>query len=467
MLWEIIGSQKKISKRRSMRAKILIVDDEELFLDSLGEALSNNEYKIFKASRGKDAIDGFKKLKPDVVILDVRLPDIDGMKVLQKIKELDADENTTIVIMMTAFSGIKGAVEAIKLGAYDYVAKPFDIEELKIIISRCLESRNIMAEVNQIRAANKQKYNFNNIITNNQSMHKVIGIAKRVSGKSTANVLILGESGTGKELIANAIHYNSPRSDRRLITVNCSSLAPGVIESELFGHEKGAFTGAVKPKKGFFEEADKGTIFLDEIGEIDQKIQAKLLRCIENRTFQRVGGTEDIEVDVRIIAATNKDLLHEVKNEKFREDLYYRLNVVSISLPPLRQRKEDISLLVDYYIREFSCILNKNVTGCTKDVYQILVNYEWPGNIRELRNVIERAVLLCDASIIDSSDLSIELSNNKERSFISKLNDLEEVKLDDIVRMYSENILKRCGQNRSKAACVLGISRPRLNRILK
>ncbi len=458
---------KKLSKNYSMKAKILIVDDEELFLDSLGEALFNCGYKVFKAARGRDAIDGFKKHKPDVVILDVKLPDIDGMKVLRRIKELDAEPNASSVIVMTAFSGIRGAVEAIKLGAYDYVAKPFDIEELKIVISRCLESRNMMAEVNQIRSARRQKYNFNNILTNNHSMQKVIDIAKHVSGKSNANILVLGESGTGKELIANAIHYNSLRSDRRLITVNCSSLAPGVIESELFGHEKGAFTGAIKQKKGFFEEADKGTIFLDEIGEIDQATQVKLLRFIENRTFQRVGGTEEIEVDVRIIAATNKDLLQQVKNEKFREDLYYRLNVVAISLPSLRQRKEDIPLLVNYYIKEFNVVLNKNITGVTEDVYRKLVNYEWPGNVRELRNVIERAVLLCNADMIDSADLSLELSNNKERSFISKLNDLEEVKLDNIVRMYSENILRRCGQNRSKAASVLGISRPRLNRILK
>jgi len=450
-----------------MKAKILIVDDEELFLDSLGEALSNSGYRIFKATRGKDAIERFKKQKPDVVVLDVKLPDIDGMKVLRKIKELDGDSVATIVIVMTAFSGIKGAVEAIKLGAYDYVAKPFDIEELKIIISRCLESRNMMAEVNQIRFARRQKYNFNNIITNNHSMQKVIDIAKRVAAKSNANVLLLGESGTGKELIANAIHYNSPRSDRRLITVNCSSLASGIIESELFGHEKGAFTGAIKQTKGYFEESDKGTIFLDEIGEIDQKTQVKLLRCIENRTFQRVGGTEDIEVDVRIIAATNKDLLREVKNEKFREDLYYRLNVVAISLPPLRQRKEDVPLLVEHYIKEFNVILNKNITSCSKDALDMLMNYEWPGNVRELRNVIERAVLLCNHSMIGTADLSLELANNKEMTSISKLDGLEEMKLDSVVRMYSASILKRYSQNRSKASSVLGISRPRLNRILK
>jgi len=298
-------------------------------------------------------------------------------------------------------------------------------------------------------------------------MQKVIDIAKRVAAKSNANVLLLGESGTGKELIANAIHYNSPRSDRRLITVNCSSLASGIIESELFGHEKGAFTGAIKQTKGYFEESDKGTIFLDEIGEIDQKTQVKLLRCIENRTFQRVGGTEDIEVDVRIIAATNKNLRGEGKNEKFREDLYYRLNVVAISLPPLRQRKEDVPLLVEHYIKEFNVILNKNITSSSKDALGMLMNYEWPGNVRELRNVIERAVLLCNHSMIGTADLSLELSNNKEMTSISKLDDLEEMKLDSVVRMYSASILKRYSQNRSKASSVLGISRPRLNRILK
>jgi len=446
-----------------VKVKILIIEDEELLLQSLGGALSEDGYLTIKAKSGKQGLDLFKRHEPDMVLLDVRLPDINGMKVLKKIKELNLDTSFAVIVM-TAFSGIKGAVEAIKLGADDYIAKPFDIEELKILISRCLASKDIMAEVNKIRSMKKQKYQFNNIFTKNSKMKDIIGIVKRVSAKSNANILLLGESGTGKELFAKAIHYNSQRADCRMVVVNCSALAEGVIESEFFGHEKGAFTGATRQKKGYFEEADKGTIFLDEIGEIDQKTQVKLLRFLEERVIQRVGGTEDIEVNVRIIAATNRDLQSEVRSGRFREDLYYRLNVISILIPPLRERKDDIPLLVEYFIKEFNKILGKSVMGCNHEALQVLLNYDWPGNVRELRNVIERAILLCNEEIILKEDLTPEISN--EKSLAAKVCGQYEKSLDEIIKLYSERMLQICNNNQAKAARALGISRPRLRRIL-
>lgn len=446
-----------------MKAKMLIVEDEELLLQALSGTLSEDGYMTIRAKNGKQGLDLFKRHDPDVVLLDVRLPDIDGMTVLRKIKESGRDANF-VVIIMTAFSGIKGAVEAIKLGADDYIAKPFDIEELKIIVSRCLASKNIMAEVNHIRSLKKQKYQFNNIFTKNSKMKNMIGIGKRISAKSSASVLLLGESGTGKELFAKAIHYNSPRADCRMVVVNCSALAEGVIESEFFGHEKGSFTGATRQKKGYFEEADGGTIFLDEIGEIDQKTQVKLLRFLEERVIQRVGGTEDIEVNVRIIAATNRDLQSETRKGRFREDLYYRLNVISILIPPLRDRKDDIPLLVEYFIKEFNRILGKNVVGCNHEAVKVLLNYDWPGNVRELRNVIERAMLLCNEEIIMKEDLTPEISN--ERSLAAEICSRNEKSLDEIVRIYCQQMLLRCNNNQTKTAQALGISRPRLRRIL-
>jgi len=446
-----------------LRPKILIIEDEELLLQSLSEALTEDGYLTLKTRSGKQGFDVFKRHEPDVVLLDVRLPDMDGMRVLKKIKDSDVEKNYAIIVM-TAFSGIKGAVEAIKLGADDYIAKPFDIEELKIIISRCLEAKNIRAEMNQLRSMKKQRYRFDNILTSNSVMRKKIEIAKRISSRSSANILLLGESGTGKELFAKAIHYNSTRADCRMVVVNCSALAQGIIESELFGHEKGSFTGATRQRSGFFEEADKGTIFLDEIGEMDQKTQVKLLRILEERVFQRVGGTEEIEVNVRIIAATNRDLQKEVAAGRFREDLYYRLNVISILIPPLRERKDDIPLLAGYFIKEFNRSLGKNVIGCNEEALKILLNYDWPGNVRELRNVIERAMLLCNEEIILKEDLSPEISNSKYRT-IEPVN-IKEKPLDEIVKLYSEQVLQRCNNNQTKAAQLLGISRPRLRRIL-
>ncbi|MCK9231387.1 MAG: sigma-54 dependent transcriptional regulator, partial [Syntrophales bacterium] len=309
-----------------MKSSILIVDDETLLLESLKKALSREGYVALTATTGREALRCFEEHAPDLVLLDVKLPDIDGIQVLQRLRKVDTQ---TPIIVMTAYSGIKGAVEAIKFGAYDYIAKPFDVDELKFVVARSLASRRVEAEVDQIRTTKKERYSFANILTVNERMKQIIKLGQRVANNSQSTVLISGESGTGKELFANAIHYNGPRANQPLVAINCAVLSEGVLESELFGHEKGAFTGAIKQKKGLFELADQGTLFLDEIGEISPATQLKLLRFLEEREFQRVGGTRSIEVDVRIIAATNKNLRQNVEDGKFREDLYYRLNVIS------------------------------------------------------------------------------------------------------------------------------------------
>jgi DNA-binding NtrC family response regulator len=447
-----------------MKPTILIVDDEKLLLSSLERALSGNGYNALTAKNGKGALAFFEKHNPDLVLLDVKLPDIDGMQLLRKIKEINVH---CPVIMMTAYSGIRGAVEAIKLGAYDYMAKPFDIEELKFVIARCLESQRAMVEVNEIRSRKKERYSFERILTRNSGMKEIIQLTKRIAVNDKSTVLISGESGTGKELFANAIHYNGPRFNEPFITVNCAALSEGILESELFGHEKGAFTGAVKQKKGFFELADKGTLFLDEIGEISHKTQVKLLRFLEERNFQRVGGTENIDVDVRIITATNKDLLEEVSQGNFREDFYYRLNVISIHLPPLRERKDDIHLLVERLIANYRITFNKTAKKCDDQALRILLDYDWPGNIRELRNIIERTVLLSDNDIITPADLPLEIVNKHVRSEAAQIEHLDPISLDTLIKLYAESMLARSGDNKSKTASALGITRQRLRRILR
>ena len=446
-----------------MKQTILIVDDEKLLLKSLEKALSKDGYRVLTSANGREALGCFEKNLPDLILLDVRLPDIDGMQVLRRIKEMDSN---SAIIVMTAFSGIKGAVEAIRLGAYDYIAKPFDIEALEFIIARCLESQKIVAEVNHIRSTKKERYSFDRIITDNTRMKQLIELSKRVAINNQSTVLILGESGTGKELFANAIHYSGTRSNNPIVTVNCAALSEGVLESELFGHEKGAFTGAVKQKKGMFEMANSGTLFLDEIGEISQRTQVKLLRFLEEKKFQRVGGTENIEVDVRIITATNKNLLEEIKEGRFREDLYYRLNVICISVPPLRERRDDIPLLVSHFINDYNKMLNKNIRNYDDKALAVLLDYDWPGNIRELRNVIERTALLSNGELITTADIPLEIVGTQGKPNMAKINAFDLMPLDNFIKLYTENILHRYNNNKTKTASALGITRQRLRRIL-
>jgi len=445
-----------------MKPTILIVDDEILLLKSLKKALLGSGYVVMTAPNGRDALNVFERKSPDLALLDVRLPDMDGMDLFKKIRKIDAH---CPVVIMTAYSGIRGAVEAIKLGAYDYLAKPFDIEELKFIIKRCFESQKVVVEMNHIRSTRKARYGFDKILTENSRMKNFIRLSRRVA-ETQSTVLILGESGTGKELFANAIHYNGQRQNQPFVAINCAALSEGLLESELFGHERGAFSGAVKQKKGLFEVADRGTIFLDEIGEVGQRMQIKLLRFLEVRNFQRVGGTDNIEVDVRIIAATNRNLIKEVKAERFREDLYYRLCVISFSVPPLRERKNDIPLLLNHFIGEYNRVFKKTVQGCSEEAARILSEYDWPGNIRELRNIIERAVLLCDGPWITPADIPMESGGNRAGRHLDKIGSLDAIPLDQHVKLYVSDILSRYGGNKVRAAAAMNITRQRLRRIL-
>jgi DNA-binding NtrC family response regulator len=450
---------------RSMAEKsrsVLIVDDEVGARESL-KMILKSDYEVFLA---RDAEEGFLQIKvhsPDVILLDIILPDLDGLKVLERIKQSDPD---MIVIMITATKTVKTAVEAMKLGAYDYVTKPFDIDELRLIISRALSTKALEQEVKYRREEMDKSFDFGNIIGKSKPMREIFKVVKQIAdSKSTA--LIMGESGTGKELISRAIHYNSNRKSYPFVTINCAAIPETLIESELFGHEKGAFTNAIERKLGRFEVAHLGTLFLDEIGELSLATQAKILRFLEEREFNRVGGSKTIKVDVRLITATNKDLNQLIKKGVFREDLYYRINVVPIIIPPLRERKEDIPSLVEHFINRFSVENNKSVKGITKEAIDLMMQYEWPGNIRELENLIERVIALTSNEYIQINELPLSFKNvpkinelkdsilNRKVSFIEAEEEFEkEVILD---------ALKKTNYIQSRAAEILGISR----RILK
>jgi DNA-binding NtrC family response regulator len=436
---------------------ILIVDDEVGVRESLRMALKND----YEVSLAKDAEETFHQLKehsPDVILLDIILPDLDGLKVLERVKETDPDQ---IVIMITATKTVKTAVEAMKLGAYDYVTKPFDIDELRLIISRALSTEALKKEVKYHR----EKVN-RNIIGKSEGIKEIFKVIKQVCD-SKSTVLIMGESGTGKELVSRAIHYTGARKNYPFVTINCAAIPETLIESELFGHEKGAFTNAIEKKLGHFEIAHQGTIFLDEIGELSLATQAKILRFLEEKEFNRVGGSKTIKVDVRLICATNKDLDQLLKRGAFREDLYYRINVVPIVIPPLRHRKEDIPLLLDHFIRKFNAENNKNVKGVSPEALDRMMNYEWPGNVRELENLIERLIALTSSEVIQANELPFSLKD------VPKTNGLKESVLSGKVsflnaeqefeRRIIVDALKRTNFIQSRAAEILGISR----RILK
>lgn len=372
-------------------AKILIVDDEKLLRWSLSENLTKEGYTVLTAEKGQEGLNLFIEEQPDLVLLDIHLPDISGINVLESIKK---ENPNAIVIMITAFGDIETAVKTIKVGAYDFVEKPFNLDKLKILISKALETDALRKEVSQFRSQLSTRYGFSSVVGKSPEMMKVIDLVRKVVRSDATTILLQGESGTGKDLIAKVIHYESARAPKPFMDINCTALPETLIESELFGYEKGAFTDAKQMKKGLFELADGGTIFLDEIGDMRQSTQAKLLKIIENKTFKRIGGIKDISVDIRIVASTNKNLTEEVKKENFREDLYYRLKVIPVVLPPLRERPDDIVILARYFVNEFNREFKKNVKGLAKETEKAFLDYPWPGNVRELRNVIERAMIL-------------------------------------------------------------------------
>ena len=442
-------------------AHLLVVDDDPVTVDLLKEVLSKEGYEVSTALSGEEAIAyGMDKLF-DIIITDVRMGEKDGMEVLRFFKK-SAPETT--VIMITAFGSIETAIEAIREGAYDYISKPFKLEEIKFTIQRALEQRRLVQENKFYRMELLDKYQFKNVIGRTSLMFQVYKtIAKVADTKST--VLICGERGTGKELIARSIHYNSQRNHRPFIPVDCASLVETLIESELFGHVRGAFTGASSGKRGLLEEAEGGTLFLDEVGNLNLSMQSKLLRFLQEREIKRVGGTESIKVDVRVIAATNQPLEPLVKSGKFREDLFDRLNVVSITLPPLRERKDDIPLLTNHFLQKFSEENHKNISHISPEALEIIFQYSWPGNVRELEHTIERAIILSRHPMILPEDLPKKMADEiKDPEILSPGKPLS---LRELEKRYVLKVLQETGGNKKKASEILGIDRTTLYRILE
>ena len=383
--------------------RILVVDDHDSLRKGLVRALGNAGHDIEEAANGTVAIERLQDSQFDVVLTDLKMGGADGMDVLRTARKLQPN---AAVILMTAFGSIHTAVEAMKIGAVDFVQKPFEIEEMELKIEKAIEIRHLKYQVDYLRHAQQDIYDFDRIVGASGALQHVLGIVKKVA-RSNSTVLIRGETGTGKELIAGAIHHNSLRANKTFVKVNCAALQENLLESELFGHEKGAFTSADKQRIGRFEQADGGTLFLDEVGDMSPNTQAKILRVLQEHEFERLGGTRTMKVDVRIIAASNRNLATMVGEGKFREDLFYRLNVVSVEMPPLRDRKEDIGALAEFFIKRFAGELKKKVDGIQPDALKVMMRHNWPGNIRELENVIERAVLLADTPVIGVGDLQI------------------------------------------------------------
>lgn len=438
--------------------KILIVDDETSICSGLKMSLEAEGYSVDVAFSGKAGLDNCRKITPDVTVLDLRLPDIDGIAMLKEIKEIDED---IIVIMITAFGDTRDAVEAVKNGAYDFITKPFDVNELKISIHRALKERTLKNE-NTILKAQDHKSVF---ITQDKQLLHILNQLDFIA-KPDPNVLIEGETGTGKELIARLIHEKSNRAEKPFVTLNCSTLPANLFESELFGHEKNAFTGASGKKRGLLELADEGSFFFDEIGELPLQLQSKLLRFLEDRSIRRIGGLTQIPLNVRIIAATNKSLKEEIEKNMFRSDLYYRLNVVLVHIPPLRERVGDIPLLLDFYAKMFNRKFNKNVMGFSDKAMKILKNYNWPGNVRELKNILERAFILVREDYITENELPLELTDEKT-SVSSPTSEGTSLSLEELEKHHISQVMDMTRWNITKAAELLGISRFALQRRIK
>jgi DNA-binding NtrC family response regulator len=437
---------------------ILVVDDEQLIRWSLTSRLSDEGYRVLEAETGAQALARCREEEIDLVLLDYRLPDADGLAVLRTIKDAGPD---TLVIMLTAHSSVDTAVEAMKHGAYHFASKPFDVEEIALLVEKALETTRLRREVRALRASQAQPYSLDRIVGQSAAVAGMRALLQKIATSPASTVLLTGESGTGKDLAAKVIHYASDRASQPFMNITCSALPEALLESELFGHERGSFTGADRQKRGLLETADGGTVFLDEIGEMVPALQAKLLRFLEERTFKRVGGSTDLRVDVRVIAATNRTLEDEVRAGRFREDLFYRLNVLPIVLPPLRQRPEDIPLLVSYYVDTFNKEFRKKIRRVSPDAMARLKAYRWPGNIRELRNAVERAMLLVEGDELTADQFPVTAPLGPRSGDRIELPagglDLEELERSLVVQA-----LDRTGWNQTRAAALLGLNRDQI-----
>jgi len=437
-------------------AKILVVDDEPGILETLSRSLGDERYQVLTVDSGEGALAKVREEKPEVVLLDIRMPEMDGIETLGRIRQFD--EKSSIIIL-TAYGSMDTVVEAMKLGAYDYIPKPFDLEKLKSLIKGALEAKRLAREVAPPKRL-EERYKLENIVGKNPKMFEVYKrIGRVVDNKAT--VLIRGETGTGKELVARAIHFNGILKDGPFIPVDCASLPEDLLESELFGHEKGAFTGAIAKRIGKFELASGGTLFLDEIGNLNLTTQAKLLRALQEKRIERVGGTQPIKIEVRIITATHRDLEKAVREGSFREDLYYRLNVVLINLPPLRERKDDIPLLVEHFLRRYRSESQGKLKYVPLKTMDLLMRYNWPGNVRELENVIERAVVMGKGNAILAQDLPLEIQKTSDLSRLTIPSDRFSLKerVGELEKELITGALKETGQVQTRAAKLLGISR--------
>ena len=442
------------------KQKILVVDDEKSMCDFLEIMLNKEGYEVTSTTSGEKALELLDNNLYSMVLTDVKMPAVDGFEVLRKTKEVSPD---TVVIMITAYGSPEGAVTAIKEGAYDYITKPFRVEEVKLTIKKSLERSTLIQENIRLRQAVEDRYKFWNLIGKSPKMQRVYELVEKVS-QTKANVLITGESGTGKELVAKAVHFNSARKDRSFVTLNCGAIPENLLESELFGHMKGSFTGAIANKRGLLEMAEGGTLFMDEIGELPLPLQVKLLRVIQEREFKRVGGIEDIKVDVRIISASNQDLQQKVAHSSFREDLFYRLNVIQIKIPPLRERKEDIPLLVNHFVRKYSADTGKEIEGISPEALELLLGYNFAGNVRELENIIERSITLETTPMIADRHIRSYLNERMISKGIPPTLEIPEEGMDlnkvveDLEKAFILKALEQTDGVKKKAAEILGMN---------
>jgi two-component system response regulator AtoC len=440
------------------KARILIIEDEKLIRWSLRQRFNEEGYAVQEAEDGRTGLNLVAAETFDLVMLDYKLPDMTGLEVLRTIREADQD---IVIVMMTAYSNVENAVEAMRLGAFDYVSKPFNMDELIVTVNKALQTTALRREVRDFRAQMKERFGFDKILGRCPAMMRLFDLIRDVAASGASTVFLRGESGTGKDLVAKAIHYNSDRAARPFMNITCTAITETLLESELFGHEKGAFTDARQLKKGLLELADGGTVFLDEVGDMPHPLQAKLLRFLEEKSFRRVGGVKDIEVDVRIIAATNRDVAKLIEEQKFREDLYYRLNIIGIDLPPLRDRGEDIKLIAEYYVDVFAREFRKTIHRLSPQAVDALMAYDWPGNVRELRNAIERAVLLAKDSVIDVADLVLGDKAATDTAYLVRL-PTGGISLSSVEESLVRQALAATQFNQSQAAKLLHISRDQL-----